>query len=444
MARFAEAGPGRREEFLAKGGRGRHYFPHRVYRLPKCAPDGFKVGRRMCGRADLTTHWQVLLYADPRAIEDLPAELFRDDDLMWHRQQYGRPGQLATAALIVDGDEAWSYVHHSDLVQRIGRRREFKTHVEKRFKGWPSMLLNGVMTFALERGARRLRVPTSELALEHTDPRRDVQAPLFERVYDAPMERLGARRDGRWWLIELDPERIMGYEFRDEPDWDGRAICVGHDLEAGHGHRDYDAALAAQADSEAAARLDEMLAVEERAGLAATYNVVGLMWNDVAGRVHAAGHCVAFHSYDHRTEENGQLARCRELDYRAKGYRPPRSEITHELEGDELAFHNFEWLASSESSFGRDTPALERGLVRLPVSVDDFALFMDGEDYSAWERALLARAARDDYTCVMLHDCYADHWLPRYGALLEKLSAIGPPLRTLDELAGEVAMAHAV
>jgi hypothetical protein len=444
MARFAEAGPGRREEFLAKGGRGRHFFPHRIYRLPKCAPDGFKVGRRMCGRGDVTTHWQVLLYADPQAIEDLPAELFRDDDLMWHRQQYGRPGQLATAALIVDGEEAWSYVHHSDFVQRIGRRREFKTQVEKRFKGWPSMLLNGVMAFALERGARRLRVPASELALEHTDQARDVQAPLFERVYDAPMERLGARRDGGWWVIELDPSRVVGYDLRDEPARDGRAICVGHDLEAGHGHRDYDAALAAHADAEAAARLDEMLAVEERAGVAATYNVVGVMWNDVAERLHDAGHCLAFHSFDHRVEENGQLGRCRELDYRAKGYRPPRSTITDELEGDELAFHNFEWLASSEWSLGRGTPLLERGLVTLPVSADDFALFMDGEDYDVWERALLDRAARDAYTCVVLHDCYAEHWLSRYEALLEKLSAVGPPLRTLDDVAGEVAMAHAV
>jgi hypothetical protein len=444
MARFAEVGPGRREEFLAKGGRGRHFFPHRIYRLPKCAPDGFKVGERMRGRADLMSHWQVLLYADPRAIEDLPAELFLDDDLMWHRQQYGRPGQLATAALILDGEEAWSYVHHSDLVQRIGRRREFKTQVEKRFKGWPSMLLNGVMAFALERGARRLRVPGSELALEHTDQRRDVKLPLFERVYDAPMERLAARRDGRWWLIELDPGRILAYDVGDEPGWDSRAICVGHDLEAGHGHRDYDAAMAAGADAEAPRRLDEMLAVEERAGVAASYNVVGLMWGEVAERVHEAGHCVAFHSFDHGGEENGQLERCRRLDYRAKGYRPPRSEITHELEGDELAFHNFEWLASSSCSLGHREPRMERRLVRLPVTMDDFALFMHGAGYDEWERGLLDHARRDDYSCVLLHDCYADHWLPGYERLLDKLGSCGAPLRTLDELAAEVAMAHAV
>jgi hypothetical protein len=443
MARVAEVGPGRREEFLAKGGRGRHFFPHRAYRLPKCAPDGFKVGRRMCGRDDLMTHWQILLYADPSATQDLPAELFLDDDLMWHRQQYGRPGQLATAALIVDGAEAWSFVHHSDFVQRIGRRREFKTLVDKRFKGWPAMLLNAVMAFCAERGVRRLRVPTSELALEHTDPARDVGSPLFERVYDAPMERAGARRDGRWWLIELDPSLLLAYELRDEPVQGGQAICVGHDLEAGHGHRDYDASMAARADAEWRARLDEILAVEQRVGVAATYNVVGLMWDEVAERLHEAGHCVAFHSYDHLGAGNGQLESCRGLDYRVKGYRPPRSQLGPDLSDAELAFHNFEWLASSWFSLGHGDPRLARRIAVLPVNVDDFGLFMAEVDYGTWERELLADAADRDYTCVLLHDCYAEHWLARYEALLEKLAGLGR-LRTLDQVAGEVAMAHAV
>lgn len=444
MARVAEVGPGRREEFLAKGGRGRHFFPHRAYRLPKCAPDGFKVGHRMCGRDDLSTHWQVLLYADPSGVEDLPPELFLDDDLMWHRQQYGRPGQLATAALIVDGEDAWSYVHHSDFVQRIGRRREFKTRVEKRFKGWPAMLLNAVMAFALERGARHLRVPTSELALEHTDQSRDVKAPLFERVYDAPMERVHARRDGRWWLIDLDPSPVLAYDLRDESAGNGRpAICVGHDLEAGHGHRDYDPQMAARADAEWRSRLDQMLAVEQRVGVAATYNVVGLMWEEVAGRLHEAGHCVAFHSYDHLASGNGQLESCRRLDYRAKGYRSPRSQLGPDLADTELVFHNFEWLASSQYSLGYDAPRFDRRLAVMPVNADDFSLFMAETDYHAWERELLVRATERDYTCVLLHDCYAEHWLTRYEALLEKLAGLGA-LRTLDDVAGEVAMAHAV
>ena len=444
MARFAEVGPGRREEFLAKGGRGRHFFPHRVYRLPKCAPDGFKVGQRMCGREDVSAHWQVILYADPGLVADLPPELFLDDDLMWHRQQYGRPGQLATAALVIEGEDAWSYVHHSDFVQRIGRRREFKTQVEKRFKGWPSMLLNGVMALAAERGARRLRVPSSELALEHTDRQRDVKAPLFERVYDAPVERVGARRDGRWWLIELDPRLIVGHDLREEPPGaEARAVCVGHDLEAGHGHRDYDTKMAAGADAACAARIDEMLAIERRAGAPATYNVVGLLWGEVAEQIESGGHCLAFHSYDHTAAGNGQLERCRQLDYRAKGYRVPRSKLGPQLSDRELAFHNFEWLASSEHSLGHNEPRFEAGLARLPVSRDDFPLFMDHEEYGTWERGLLERARRDPYTCVVLHDCYADHWLPHYERLLERLAAAAP-LRTLDQIAAEVALAHAV
>ena len=40
----------------------------------------------------------------------------------------------------------------SDVVQRIARRREHKTQIEKRFEGWPHMLLNAVLDFAREQG----------------------------------------------------------------------------------------------------------------------------------------------------------------------------------------------------------------------------------------------------------------------------------------------------
>ena len=40
------------------------------------------------------------------------------------------------------------------------------------------------------------------------------------------------------------------------------------------------------------------------------------------------------------------------IDYRIKGYRPAQSRITAELTDANLAFHNFEWLASSRYSLG--------------------------------------------------------------------------------------------
>lgn len=42
-----------------------------------------------------------------------------------------------------------------------------------------------------------------------------------------------------------------------------------------------------------------------------------------------------------------------------------------------------------------------------------------------------------------LHDCYARHWLPDYGALLDALAGRGS-LRTLDEVADELFLASAV
>jgi hypothetical protein len=45
--------------------------------------------------------------------------------------------------------------------------------------------------------------------------------------------------------------------------------------------------------------------------------------------------------------------------------------------------------------------------------------------------------ARHDLLVIGLHDCYAPHWLPRYGELLSSLRGEAT-LRTLDEVADDV------
>src|SRR5581483_5981223 len=102
---------------------------------------------------------------------------------IWHQQHFERPGQVATASLIIESGVLYTAAHHADLVQRVGRFREHKTQVEKRFAGWPWMLLNGVLAFAQERGIGTVRIPGSRLAMRHTDRMRVVQPYLFERVY---------------------------------------------------------------------------------------------------------------------------------------------------------------------------------------------------------------------------------------------------------------------
>src|SRR5438128_676316 len=139
-ATYRELTPERAEEFAARGYRPRHFFPHRIYYLPKGGPDGLQIALSMCGQSDPSRLWEVVLYADGPLIESFPRELFFDDEVIWHQQQFGRAGQVATANLVLDGPVLRSMVHISDLVQRIARRPEHRTRIDKLFKGWPGML----------------------------------------------------------------------------------------------------------------------------------------------------------------------------------------------------------------------------------------------------------------------------------------------------------------
>ncbi len=152
--------------------------------------------------------WLVVLYADESQLAGIPPELFLDPEILWHEQHFWRPGQVAAADVVVTGETVWTMAHQSDLVQRIGRRRELKTVVEARFKGWHDMLLNALLAFASERGARRLCVPTAALAMVHTDRTRTVGPELFERVYDRDVSRLyRAACEGDWWVLDLAANR---------------------------------------------------------------------------------------------------------------------------------------------------------------------------------------------------------------------------------------------
>jgi peptidoglycan/xylan/chitin deacetylase (PgdA/CDA1 family) len=448
VSRFREIGPERTPEFLAAGYRQRHVFPHRVYHLPKAGPDGCKLAARMCGPCALEQLWEIVLYADETLLGEFPRELFFDDDVLWHRQQFGRPGQFAAVDVVLDGPRLYSMAHQSDLVQRISRRRTFKTRIEKRFDGWHHMLLNALFDFALEHGVPSVLTPTADLALEHTDPRRTVQRALFDRIYDRNVTELfPARREGGWWAIDVWEvrNRVVRSDRRTERASREKTICVCHDIERGLGHLDGDPGLADAGDDDYRRALTEMLAVEEEAGIVATYNVVGAILDEVRDEIEAAGHCIGFHSYDHdlAAPSAGQLERCRKIDYRLKGYRPPQSRIEPELTDELLAFHNFEWLASSARSLGAADPAMSRGLVRIPIAFDDFDLHRGWVAYDEWERRALEAIGEADFAAFGLHDCYARHWLPSYRRFLDRLRELGR-LVTLDEVAGRVTLESAV
>ena len=164
------------------------------------------------------------------------------------------------------------------------------------------MLLNGIANFALERGAARLLSPTAAWAMAHTDRARTVQRELFDRVYDRDLRTRfpHATRGDRWWEVapRSSPPAACGRSPVPSP-FAREDICLFHDVERGLGHRDVDPAFAAAAERDAPAHLDAMLAIEQAAGVRATYDVVGILLPEVRDRIAAGGHCLAFHSYDH-------------------------------------------------------------------------------------------------------------------------------------------------
>jgi hypothetical protein len=179
--------------------------------------------------------------------------------------------------------------------------------------------------------------------------------------------------------------------------------------------------------------------VERRVGIPATYNVVGCLMHEVRAPIERDGHALAFHSWDHDTGRD-QLEACRQVDYRIKGYRVPQSKLTSELSNERLAWHNFEWLASSPSSLGIEVPRLERRMVKIPVGLDDFDLHTGALSFDGWRRRILDLVRAHDFVALGFHDCFAGHWLPQYEPLLRELAAVARP-RTLDEVAADLYLA---
>lgn len=437
--------PNRSDEFIGKGYRQRFFFPHTVRYLPKCGPDGLKIARWMCGDVRPDQMWELVLHAAPSVAGEFPAELFFDDDIVWHQQQFGLPSQVATANLVVQGNELFTMVHISDVVQRISRRRELKTRIENRFKGWNHMLLNGILNFARHQGLERVHVANSDWALRHTDRKRSVGREMFSRVYDRNVNDLFEAQDAEpWWRIDVrrNLDRIVVPEPAENDVVDGKKICVCHDIERGLGHRDVDPAFADRADVTAPGHLEQMIDIERRLGVRATYAVVGMILPELRERIEADGHCLAFHSWDHDIGTE-QLARCRSVDYRLKGYRPPRSIVTPELADDNLCFRNFEWLASSSWKLGYETPRLENRIVKVPIHFDDFPMVREKLSYDDWEARALEVIGKNHFVAFGLHDCYGDLWLPRYAEFLEKVKRLGT-LTTVNQVADGMFLRNAL
>ncbi len=434
---FREIPEFRQERFVVRHRR-EHRFPgHRLYYLPSCGEAAYKYAYHVHGETDTAKHWELAVCA----------------------QSTGPAIRIASANLLLTGSRltSYRYVRNGDST--------VCGHVEE----WPRVLLNGVLNFALEMQVKTVLVPTSRHARRHAGMLRE-PGPIVD-YDDYVVSPYTAERKDAWWVVDVKQNRelIITGERR-ESTTQGKVISISHDIERGLGHRGIDSRFADHADAVSKEHLLEMLRIEKAAGVTATYNVVAKMLPEVRDEIEAGGHCLGFHSYDHEVRKpkarrqtwpasthrllggvtkrfvwrgpRSQLARCREIDSRPKGYRPPRSVITRELNDRSLCYHDFKWLATSKRSLGRTTPVLDNRIVKIPIMLDDFSLYSRGVHYQEWEKRALDFIAAKDIAVVSLHDCYADYWISRYAEFLDKIRAFGR-LRTLDEIADGVILGNA-
>lgn len=458
---YLEISIDRKKEALARGYKERYFIPHQAFFIPKCGPDGYKQAKTMCGKADLNSCWEIVLYAISPVIDEFPRELFFDRDILYHEQQFGRVGQIAAVNIVIDDERLYSMSHQSDLVQRISRRRNLKTRVEKVFAGWNHMLWNAILNFAARKGLKHVYSPTADYAMAHTDKQRTVQRELFDRIYDRDVHRLfHAVKQGNWWRVDLEEHhhKVIQASPKKYMLPSEKTICICHDIERGMGHVDVDPLFADHANKTASLHLSHMLTIEKELNVRTSYNVVGSFLDEVKEQISSGGHCLAFHSYDHKVRSRPrsriqkmvnwllecrdprQVNRCRKVDRRLKGYRPPRSHITSELKATNLCHNNFEWMASSVSSLKFQLPQMKNRLVYIPVLFGDFQLYKLGTDYGDWEKQALNRIESNDFVAIDLHDCYGEFWLPHYRDFLKKIMELGT-LKTLNEVAEEVTIA---
>jgi hypothetical protein len=433
---FAGTGFGRRE-----------LFSHAVVAIPKPYPDAqLLLERRGFTQRKLEKgiFYQLNLYTTD--FFGLPDDLFTDPEINWHGQQFGQKGLIAAAGLWVHATRATISTLQSDLCQQLYRhgalRSLHRTSVETHFRYWYAFLFNAVMDFCLDLNVAAVRSPTGNQVIANT--KRRLAPQLFLRIYDHPSKRYRCREvsvaAARYWEIPVEEnrDRIIRLAPATQPPHGrlaNKCICIFHDIEE---NVDTDVSSDACADN-----LTRMLEIERSFGVNTTYNVLGSLLDRKRSEIVASdpGHSIGFHSFNHDLNDLNQLAQCRSVDLRVKGYRPPKSRITPELTDYRLSLFNFEWFACSVRGLGQADCRLQRGIVKIPIQVDDYALSL-GQAYEQWEAGLLDLAHTTAFLSFGLHDCYADKWLPRYEDLLDTLAGVGQFV-TAEDICAELFLAGA-
>jgi hypothetical protein len=415
--------------FAGRGLARREIFPHDIIVIQKPYPDALLLlERRGMQREELERgrFFQLNLYTTD--FYGLPEELFSDPEINWHRQQFGQKGLIAAAGLWIRNSVATTSGLQSDLCQQLYRHSTLKfackARVQTHFRYWYAYLFNAVLDFCIDLGISTVLCPTGDQVVANT--RKSINPELFRRIYDYPRKEFCCRdiSVGRTQYLEIPIEvnrgrvvRLAAANLGGSRHPAGARICIFHDIE-----EDVDTQVSP---AECADNLARMLEIERSFGVDATYNVLGTLLGDKKDEIRASNpdHSIGFHSFNHDPGDLAQLSKCRLVDLRVRGYRPPQSRMTPELTDYNLTRLNFEWLACGAGGPRNLGCRLENGVVKIPIHLDDYSLFL-GNPYEQWEREVLASALALPFFGLSLHDCYGEKWLGRYRGLLDKLATI--------------------
>jgi hypothetical protein len=275
------------------------------------------------------------------------------------------------------------------------------------------------MNFAVENHLSAVYIPTSEFALRNTDRKRTPGPLLFRRIYDEYVLQLfKIQRHGEWWYVNVhgNGNRIVPLDESIAEQKQDKTICICHNISERDNRNN----------------IEKMLSIEKAYGVNATYQVSGFLHNEYKKAILENGHCISFYSYDCRKRD--QLLKCREVDYRIKGYYPFHGKHTRELSDFNLAFHNFEWLAGSYRSI-----KIKNGIARIPMRMEDSTV----AQFSEWKRAEISKVRSNDFTAIVLSDSNSARWLPQYEKLLEELLKLGS-VKTLNQVSAQLFLTHSL
>lgn len=176
--------------------------------------------------------------------------------------------------------------------------------------------------------------------------------------------------------------------------------------------------------------INEFLKLEKKYNVSTTYNIVGKLFKeqpDLIDNILNEGQEVAFHSYNHQTDWNAdyylkEIELCRRISKIPMGYRSPRSQINQKAV-ETIWENGFLWNA--EGDYHTEPYFIYEGLVRLPITGDDWPLYLREVTADKWIHNFAKILKSRRYIAFGLHDYIASFDPEKILGAWEKILQIG-------------------